>query len=383
MMVIVMLHLLALRMRRVPPGLGVLLLRLGDVVLARAIRAHGECRDHLLQTLARALRTRGLVRTAHQSLKPLAAIPAFEIVDGHSQSLLHPPQGAAFRIESNVMTAAAIVLAALWLSAPGFAQWLHYPTPGIPRLPNGQPNLSAPAPRTPDGRPDLSGIWAAECSIYDSGGCFLQSRFFDLARGLNPEDVQMTPWASVVQAQRESRQHVDDPYGYCLPPGVPRIDFGGGPFKVLQTPAITAILYETLVGMIFRQVFTDGRPLTASDQPTWLGYSVGRWESDTFIVESTGFRDGGWLDTLKGRPSSDALHVTERFRRTDFGHMDLAITITDPKAYVKPWTIHAALNLQPDTELIEAFCDEHDKTMEHRRITPPLPEPPSPASGTL
>ena len=224
------------------------------------------------------------------------------------------------------------------LSGPVAAQWLNYKTPGIPRLVDGKPNLSAAAPRTANGGPDLSGIWAAECSIYDGGGCFTKSLFFDLAKDLKPGDVEMTPWASGIQAQRQSRNHVDDPYGYCLPPGVPRIDFAGGPFKILQTPAVTALLYETLVGMIFRQVFTDGRPLLAAAEPTWLGYSVGRWEGDTFVIETTGFKDGGWLDTQKGRPNSDALIVTERFRRTDFGHMNLAITITDPKAYVKPWT---------------------------------------------
>ena len=271
----------------------------------------------------------------------------------------------------------ASLAVAFLLSAPAFAQWLNYPTPGTPRLADGRPNLSAPSPRLADGKPDLSGIWAAECAIYDGAGCFTRSLFFDLAKDLKPEDVQMTPWASKIQAQRESRDHVDDPYGYCLPPGVPRIDFGGGPFKILQTPGVTAFLYETLVGMIFRQVFTDGRALRESGEPTWLGYSVGHWDADTFVVESTGFKDGGWLDTKKGRPNSDAMRVTERFRRTDFGHMDLTISITDPKAYLKPWTVKTTLQLEPDTELIEAFCDEHEKTMEHRRITPPQPEPPS------
>jgi len=277
------------------------------------------------------------------------------------------------------MLKARLVIAvfAVAVLAPASGQWLNYATPGIPRLPDGKPNLSAPAPRITDGTPDLSGVWAAACSVYDGGGCFTQSLFFDLAKDLKPGDVEMTPWASAIQAQRERRDHVDDPYGYCLPPGVPRIDFGGGPFKILQTRGVTALLYETLVGMIFRQVFTDGRPLPAADTTTWLGYSVGRWENDTFVVDTTGFKDGGWLDTKKGRPHSDALRVTERFRRTDFGNMDLAVTIIDPKAYVKPWTIQAKLHLLPDTELLEVFCDEHDKTMEHRRVTPPLPEPPS------
>jgi hypothetical protein len=266
----------------------------------------------------------------------------------------------------------------LW-TAPVAAQWLKYQTPGVPRLAGGKPDLAAPAPRTTDGKPSLAGIWAAECSIYGRDACFTKSLFFDLATRLKPGDVEMTPWAAGIQMQRESRDHVDDPYGYCLPPGAPRIDFSGGPFKVIETPGVTALLYETLVGMIFRQVFTDGRPLPPSNQPTWLGYSVGRWNNDAFMVETTGFRDGGWLDTKKGRPHSDGLRLTEQFRRVDMGHMELTITINDPKAYLKPWTIKTMLYLQPDTELIESFCDEHNKTMEHRRIEPPLPEPPSPA----
>jgi hypothetical protein len=273
--------------------------------------------------------------------------------------------------------AAVVVVVVISLSSDLRAQWLNYPTPGTPRLPDGQPNLAAPAPRAADGRPDLSGIWAAECAIYGRDSCFTRSLFFNLAKDLKPDDVQMTPWAAQIQAQRENRNHVDDPYGYCLPPGTPRINFGGGPFRIIHTPNITALLYETLVGMTFRQVFTDGRPLPEVMEPTWLGYSVGRWDDETFVIETAGFRDGGWLDTLKGRPHSDALQVTERFRRIDFGHMELTITITDPKAFVKPWTIKAPLTLLPDTELVEAFCDGHDRTMAHRQVQP-APEPPSP-----
>jgi len=267
------------------------------------------------------------------------------------------------------------VWAWLLLAGAAGAQWSNYSTPGIPRLPDGKPNLKAPAPRLADGKPDLSGIWAVECGIYGRDACFLRSLFFDLAKDLKPEEVQMTPWASALAAQRESRDHVDDPLGYCMPPGVPRIDYAGGPFKILQTPGVTAFLYEALVGMIFRQVFTDGRPLPEQSDPTWLGNSVGRWEGDTFVVETNGLRDGGWLDTKKGRPHSDALRVTERFHRTDLGHMDLSITINDPKAYLKPWTANTKLNLLPDTELIEAFCEDHAKTMEHRSGTPAPPEP--------
>ena len=257
------------------------------------------------------------------------------------------------------------------------AQWLNHPSPAIPRTADGRPNLSAPVPKTSDGKPDLSGIWAAQCAIAGRDSCFTQSLFFDLAKDLDAADVQMTPWAQGIQTQREARNHVDDPYGYCLPPGTPRITFGGGPFKILQTNQVTALLYETIAGMTFRQVFPDGRSLPAVTEPTWLGYSVGRWDGDVFVVETAGFRDGGWLDTRKARPHSDALRVTERFRRTDFGHMQLSITIDDRKAFLKPWTVQTSLTLMPDTELVEAFCDNHDKTMEHRRIEP-VTEPPSP-----
>jgi len=270
-----------------------------------------------------------------------------------------------------------VMLAVTLLATVAEAQWLNQPSPAIPRLPDGKPNLSARAPTGPDGRPDLSGIWAAECAVQGRDACFTRSLFFDLAKDLRADDVQMTPWAQGIQTQRQARNHVDDPYGYCLPPGTPRINFGGAPFKILHTPQVTVLLYETLAGMTFRQVFTDGRSMPEAPEPTWLGYSVGRWDGEVFVIETTGFRDGGWLDTLKGRPHSDALRVTERFRRTDFGHMQLSITIDDAKAFLKPWTVQAPLTLLPDTELVEAFCDNHDKTMEHRRIEA-VTEPPSP-----
>lgn len=267
------------------------------------------------------------------------------------------------------MRISAFAIAAV-LGAPAAlaAQWLNYPTPGIPRLADGKPNLNAPAPRLPDGKPDLSGIWQ---------GWGPNGLFFDLSKDLKPGDVQMTPWASGIQAQRERRDHVDDPLGFCMPPGVPRID-SVDQFKILQTPVETVFLHEAQVGMIFRQIFTDGRSLPTDPEPAWLGYSIGRWDGDTFVVDTNGLRDGGWLDTRKGHPHSDALHVTERFHRRDFGHLELAITIDDPKAYVKPWTGKTVLTLLPDTELLEAFCDSHQQTLEHRNVEPAPPEPPSP-----
>ena len=265
--------------------------------------------------------------------------------------------------------ALATFMAVVLTSAATGAQWLNYATPGIPRLPDGKPNLSAPPPRLADGHPDLSGIWDVGNMLY----------FHDLARDLKPGEVQLTPWAAAIRKQRMDRNHVDDPYGYCLPLGVPRINTRS-PFKILQTPQLTAFLHETYVGMIFRQVFTDGRPLPkiSEAEPAWLGYSVGTWDGDTFVVDTVGFRDRGWLSALQAYPHSDALHVTERWRRTDFGHMELTVTIDDPKAYVKPWTNKIPLGLLPDTELLEAFCDNQMTILKQWRIDPMPPEPPSP-----
>ncbi len=234
-----------------------------------------------------------------------------------------------------------------------------------------------------DGKPNLSGVWDARCYSEEclqsgaplAGGA--SPLFMDLAQSLKASDVELTPWAVGIQAQRVKRDHVDDPYGYCLLPGVPRINFIGT-LKIIPTAQVTVFLYETAANLAFRQVFTDGRPLPEISEHTWLGYSIGKWEGDTFVVETTGLKDGGWLDTLKARPHSDALRVTERLRRTDFGHMELTITINDPKAYIKPWTVKTALNLVADGELLEGSCDNHDKSMEHRRMSPPPPEPPSP-----
>jgi hypothetical protein len=265
----------------------------------------------------------------------------------------------------------AIVFAVLAPSAAG-AQWLNYPTPGLPRLPDGKPNLAAPPARTADGTLDLTGIWIKDAATLDY--------FYDLAKGLPPGAVVMTPWALALARQRESRNHIDDPWGYCTaPPGVPRINVSPpGAFKIVQTPAVLALLYDLDTNPTFRQIHTDGRPLPTQPEPTWLGYSIGRWEGDDLVVTSAGFRDGGWLDTQIGRPHSDALRVTERLRRRSIGRMDMSITIDDPKAFQKPWTVTVPFKLVADSDLLEGSCESHDRTVEHRRADPRPPEPPSP-----
>jgi hypothetical protein len=266
-------------------------------------------------------------------------------------------------------TVFATATALLLLLGVAGAQWLNQPTPGIPRLPDGKPNLSAPAPRLADGHPDLSGIWDVGNMLY----------FHDLARGLKPGELEMTPWAAAVRKQRMARNHVDDPYGYCLPLGVPRINLRS-PFKIVQTPPMTIFLHESFVGNTFRQIFTDGRPLPklSETEPAWLGYSVGRWEGDDFVVESIGFRDHGWLSANMAWPNSDALHVTERWHRRDFGHLEETVTIDDPKAYLKPWTNKVVLTLQADTELLDSYCDNQSIMQSHYSMGPRPEEPASP-----
>jgi len=238
---------------------------------------------------------------------------------------------------------------------PAGAQWLNYPTAGIPRSPDGKPNLAAPAPKTVDGKPDLNGVWQPQN----------QEFFFDLASGLKPEEVPMQPWASALQQERVRRNHGDDPLARCLPHGVPRINTNGlFPFKIVQTPGLVVILYEQLY--LFRQVFLDGRKLINNPNPTWLGYSTAKWDGDSLVVETSGFNDKTWLDTTKAHPATEALHVTERFRRPNFGTLEVVATIDDPKAYTKPWTTKVQkMNLQMDTDILEFICGENEKDIAH------------------
>jgi hypothetical protein len=246
-----------------------------------------------------------------------------------------------------------ILVAMIAICVPLSAQWLNYPTPGIPRLANGKPNLEAPAPKTADGKPDLSGLYDI-----DNGRLFQ-----DIAADIKPQDFPIQPWAAALAKQREEDMRKGDPYSHCLPPIVPRINSGNRPFKILQLPGLVAILYET--GYLFRQIFTDGRPLPKDPQPAWMGYSVGKWEGDTLVVDTIGFQDRGWLDGNKGHPHTDAMHVTERFRRVNLGHLEIQSTIDDPKAYTKPFTVTQKLHLLADSEILENICNENEKDAAH------------------
>jgi hypothetical protein len=243
----------------------------------------------------------------------------------------------------------AILLAAPVL--PLSAQW-KVNDKNIPRTKDGQPNLTAPAPRRADGKPDLTGIWLAD-----------PPKLRDVTNGLKPTDVQMLPWAEALFNQRKTGDFsAQDPDANCLPQGVPKIDTTPLPFKILQEPNHIAVLYEAFDQ--FRQFFMDGRELPKDPNPQWFGYSIAKWEGDTLVVQSSGFNGKAWLDQV-GHPSTEALRVTERFRRNDFGHLEIEATINDPMAYTKPWTFTQPLTLITEGDLLELVCNENNKDLPH------------------
>jgi hypothetical protein len=231
---------------------------------------------------------------------------------------------------------------------PVSGQWLNHPTVGIPRLANGRPNLSAPAPRTADGKPDFSGIWEHKNSR-------------TTAHYLDNIDIPWRPWSEALYKQNVANNQRDNPESQCLPRGVPKAD-AFDLHRIVQTPGLIVILYE--YNTMYRQIFTDGRKLLEDPNPTWMGYSVGRWEGDTLVVESNGFNGKAWLSG-RGYPTSDGMRLTERMRRRDFGHMDIELTIDDPKAYTKPWKTQLHPELVADTELLEFYCTENERDLRH------------------
>jgi hypothetical protein len=252
------------------------------------------------------------------------------------------------------------------------AQSLNYPTPGVPRTKDGKPSLSAAAPRR-SGRPDLSGVWQVESSSRKELAPYLlpggenglgesdASKYFinffsDFPFGKEP----FQPAAAALF--RERMQSGRRPPTLCPPPALPVVDLLPGPFKLIQMSGLIVMLYED--GTNFRQIYIDERKLPSDPQPSWLGYSVGKWERDWLVVDTVGFNDKGVLDAM-GHFHSESMHLTERFHRRDFGHMDMEITVDDPKTYTKPVTVKVSHFLLPDTDLIESFCSEGEKDLAH------------------
>jgi hypothetical protein len=241
---------------------------------------------------------------------------------------------------------------AVVLCAPAAAQWIGYKTPGIPRSPDGRPNLSAPAPRTADGKPDFSGIWQA-------GRAGQYGYDYDVTQSLKAGDVQ--PWARDLRFKRAQDFRKDSPLAHCMPVSVPFLNFRGLS-RMVQTPQLIVILYES-PNSPHRSIFMDGRELPKDPNPTWLGYSVGRWEGDTLVVSTIGFNELGWLD-VDGNPQTESLKLTERFHRKDFGHLELDTMFDDPKVFTKPFTLHMEKVLAADTEILEDVC-ENEKSGAH------------------
>jgi hypothetical protein len=245
------------------------------------------------------------------------------------------------------------------------AQWINQPFANAPRMGDGKINLTAPAPRV-NGKPDLSGIWQAEAEPRGPGGLFglgesTNSKYFrNILSDFKPGEEPMTP-----AANEQLRQHgaMTGPSVRCLPDGVPHADLLPEPFKIIQTPGEIVVLYE--VETTFRQVFTDGRKQLTDPSPSWNGYSVGHWDGDTLVVDTVGFNDQSWLDAA-GHGHSEDMRVEERFHRRDYGHLDMQVTVTDPKTFTKPITINFAEGLLPDTDLFEHYCLEGEQDAAHQ-----------------
>jgi len=250
------------------------------------------------------------------------------------------------------LTHAATLLTLLLMSTPLFAQpwWSKVPAGSVPRTADGKVNLSAPAPRLPDGKPDFSGVWNPPTG-------YLRN----LSKDLKDDEVQFQPWAKTLFDERAAGLHWrEEPDANCLPQGVPKVLWAPAPWRMVQTPDRIFFVHEAF--NLWWQVFMDGREyvITPDVTPTWHGYSTGKYEGDTLVVESRGFNGKVWLDQL-GKPSTEALHVTTRFRRKDYGHMNIQVTIDDPNAYVKPWTVNVEVTLQPNAELMEFICLENER----------------------
>jgi hypothetical protein len=274
-----------------------------------------------------------------------------------------------------------IAFALTIVSSPLFAQWPAYPTAGVPKTADGKPKFDAPAPRTSDGKPDLSGVWevvpcsgcapapgqsatlagvlpAANAPIppaaLDPSGFV----FANVGAGMPDRKAPYQQWAAELVAKRKADNSKDNPDAHCLPMGIMQLTTHPYPRKIIQTPSEIVIIYEGS-GTTVREIFLDGRPLPKDPEPWWNGYSIGHWEGDTLVVETSGLMDDGWLDVV-GSPLTSAGKLTERFRRLNYGSLDLTVTIDDPKAYTKPFNADVHYHVMLDTQLIEFVCIDKD-----------------------
>jgi len=279
----------------------------------------------------------------------------------------------------------ALVLACALIAPALHAQWPDYPTPNVPKKADGKPNLDGPVPRTVDGHPDLSGVWenvrgnigrpprgfptpnpgepAAAPAPPPAPTGPPAATFFNIGAGFKDGKLPLKPWAADLLKKRADENSKDNPDAHCLPMGLMQLHEHPQPRKIIQTPGVIAIIYEANSGL--RQIFTDGRPLPPKDvEPWWYGYSVGHWDGDTLVVETTGFRDDVWLD-VNGSPLTNAGKMIEKYRRTSFGKLNIEVTIDDPSAYTKPFTVQVNQQIMLNTDLIEFICSENERSDAH------------------
>ncbi len=261
----------------------------------------------------------------------------------------------------------AVALVFLAMPVGLFAQWLDYPTAGVPRTRDGKPNLAAPAPRTADGKPDFSGMWGWEarvpCGAHCSDVAFndIGREFFNIAWSLKG-GLPYQPWAAALVKKRRADNAKDDPNVHCMPRGALRIWTDDYYKRIYQLPDHLIILTER--NMQYRQIFIDGRPLPKDPNPTWNGYSTASWEGDTLVVHTIGFRDDLWLDS-DGNPLTEDAKVTEKLSRPNYGTLNIEITVDDPKAYAAPWTVTMRQPIVLNSELIDYYCLEDEKDAKH------------------
>jgi hypothetical protein len=255
-----------------------------------------------------------------------------------------------------------------------FAQWLKYPSAGVPRRPDGKANLTAATPRTADGKPNFSGMWLTGDALpcpqgggddFIECGIELPISIYGINIGAKtPGGLPFQPWAAALVKKRTDEQSKDDPHARCLPDtflrayGLPHIQ------KFIQVPGLLVMLDEVNAG--YRQVFTDARPLPDDPVPAWNGYSTAKWDGDTLVVDSIGFRDDLWLD-MAGTFITEKAKVRERIRRPDYGHLQIEATVDDPKAYTKPWTVTLTQRIVVDTELVDEICLENEKSSQRMK----------------
>ena len=272
---------------------------------------------------------------------------------------------------------AAIAIICTAAVASAHAQWLNHPAAGIPRTKDGKPNLAAPAPRAANGKPDLSGVWTTDAtpreemerlfpdiaalSVPGDDPTTFPKYFLNVFADYKNEDVPIKPDALQLLLARAKSLGKDNPTSHCLPGGIPMGELLPVPRRFIQLPNLMVILYEGINPQ--RMIYLDGRKHSVQ-QPSWLGYSVGKWEGDTLVVDTIGFNDRTWLDAF-GHPHTEALHVVERLTRRDFGHIDVQMTFEDPGAYTKPFAIRFTQTLTPDTDVIESVCAENEKDRQH------------------